>query len=92
MKYHPNKSVLFVTFTVEEGLLLLCNPLCLAIIQSCLAAAQSLYPVRICHRHLLVELRKLRFDLSPKIFTDVLGGLAPISRLILLLSTCYLRT
>jgi REP element-mobilizing transposase RayT len=53
MKYHPNKSVLFVTFTVEEGLLLLCNPLCLAIIRSCLAAAQSLYPVRICH--LLVE-------------------------------------
>jgi hypothetical protein len=45
MKYHPNKSVLFVTFSVEEGLLLLCNPLCLAIIQSCLAAAQSLYDV-----------------------------------------------
>jgi REP element-mobilizing transposase RayT len=49
MKYHPNGSVLFVTFTVEEGLLLLSNPLCLAIIQSCLAAAQSLYPVRISH-------------------------------------------
>jgi REP element-mobilizing transposase RayT len=53
MKYHPHGSVLFVTFTVEEGLLLLSNPLCLAIIQSCLAAAQSLYPVRISH--LLVE-------------------------------------
>lgn len=49
MKYHPNGSVLFVTFTVEEGLLLLSNPLCLAIIKSCLAAAQSLYPVRISH-------------------------------------------
>jgi REP element-mobilizing transposase RayT len=49
MKYHPNGSVLFVTFTVEEGLLFLSNPLCRAIVQSCLAAAQSLYPVRISH-------------------------------------------
>jgi REP element-mobilizing transposase RayT len=53
MKYHPKGSVLFITFTVEEGLLLLSNPLCSAIIQSCLAAAQGLYPVRISH--LLVE-------------------------------------
>jgi len=53
MKYHPSGSVLFVTFAVEEGLLLLSNPLCLVIIRSCLAAAQKLYPVRICH--LLVE-------------------------------------
>ncbi len=45
--------MLFVTFSVEEGLLLQSNPLCLAIIRSCLAAAQSLYPVKICH--LLVE-------------------------------------
>lgn len=53
MKYHPHGSVLFVTFTVEEGLLLLSNPLCLAIIRSCLAAAYLLYPVMICH--ILVE-------------------------------------
>jgi len=53
MKYHPSRSVLFVTFSLEEGLLLLSNPLCLAIIQSCLTAAQKLYNVRICH--LLVE-------------------------------------
>ena len=53
MKYHPSGSVLFITFTVEEGLLLQSNPLCLAIVRSCLAAAQKLYPVRICH--LLVE-------------------------------------
>lgn len=53
MKYHPKGSVLFVTFTVEEGLLLLSNPLSLAIIKSCLAAAHKLYPVKICH--LLVE-------------------------------------
>ncbi len=45
--------MLFTTFTVEEGLLLLSNPLCLAIIRSCLAAAQALYPVKISH--LLVE-------------------------------------
>jgi hypothetical protein len=49
MKYHPHGSVLFCTFSVEEGLLLLSNPLCLAIIQSCLAAAQFLYPITICH-------------------------------------------
>jgi REP element-mobilizing transposase RayT len=48
MKYHPHGSVLFSTFSIEQGLLLLCNPLCEAIIKSCLARAQSLYPVRIC--------------------------------------------
>ena len=49
MKYHPHGSVLFCTFSIEEGLLLLSNPLCLTIIKSCLAAAQALYPVTICH-------------------------------------------
>lgn len=49
MKYHPHGSVLFCTFSLEEGLLLLANPLCNAIVKSCLAAACSLYPVRICH-------------------------------------------
>ena len=49
MKYHPHGSVLFCTFSVEEGLLLLANPLCELIIQSCLVAARTLYPVRICH-------------------------------------------
>ena len=53
MKYHPHGSVLFCTFSLEEGLLLLANPLCQAIVKSCLAAACSLYPVRICH--ILVE-------------------------------------
>ena len=49
MKYHPHKSVLFCTFSLEEGLLLLANPLCQAIVKSCLARACKLYPVRICH-------------------------------------------
>jgi REP element-mobilizing transposase RayT len=49
MKYHPHGSVLFVTFSVEEGLLLLSNPLCQIIIKSCLAAAQQKYPVIISH-------------------------------------------
>lgn len=49
MKYHPHGSVLFCTLSLEEGLLLLANPLCQAIIKSCLAAACTLYPVRICH-------------------------------------------
>ena len=53
MKYHPHGSVLFCTFSLEEGLLLLANPLCMAIVKSCLAAAWKLYPVRICH--ILVE-------------------------------------
>jgi REP element-mobilizing transposase RayT len=46
-KYHPHKSVLFVTFSIEQGLLLLANPLCQAIVKSCLARAQFKYPVRI---------------------------------------------
>jgi hypothetical protein len=49
MKYHPHGSVLFCTFSLEEGLLLLANPLCQAIVKSCLARACELYPVRICH-------------------------------------------
>lgn len=53
MKHHDKGAVLFATFTVEQGLLLLCNPLCIAIVKSCLAAAQELFPLRICH--LLVE-------------------------------------
>lgn len=61
MKYHPHGSVLFITFSLEEGLLLQCNPLCEVIIKSCLARAQFLYPVTICgilvepnHVHLLL--------------------------------------
>jgi len=61
MKYHPHGSVLFITFSIEEGLLLLCNPLCEVIIKSCLARAQFLHPVTICgllveatHVHLLL--------------------------------------
>ena len=61
MKYHPHGSVLFVTFSIEEGLLLLCNPLCEAIVKSCLARAQFMHPVKICgviveatHVHILI--------------------------------------
>lgn len=49
MKYHPHGSVLFCTLSIEEGLLLLANPLCESIIKTCLARASALYPVRICH-------------------------------------------
>jgi REP element-mobilizing transposase RayT len=48
-KYHPHGSVLSVTMSIEEGLLLLANPLCRAIIESALARAQHLHPVRISH-------------------------------------------
>lgn len=47
MKYHPHGSVLFATFSIEQGILLLCNPLCEAILKSCLARAQFMYPVRV---------------------------------------------
>ncbi len=47
LKYHPHGSVLFVTFSLEEGLLLLANPLCQTIVKSCLASAQNLHPVKI---------------------------------------------
>ena len=44
-----HKSVLSVTMSVEQGLLLLSNPLCLLIIKSCLARSSYLYKVDICH-------------------------------------------
>lgn len=49
MKYHPHGSVLFCTFSLEEGLFLLANPLCKAIVKTCLARAAKLYHIRICH-------------------------------------------
>jgi REP element-mobilizing transposase RayT len=49
LKYHPNGNVLFITSSIEEGLLFLCNPLCTAILKSCLSAALAKYPVRLCH-------------------------------------------
>ena len=61
MKYHPHGGVLFVTFSIEQGVLLLCNPLCEAVLKSCLARAQFMYPVKIVafliegtHVHLLL--------------------------------------
>ena len=48
-KYMRHKSVLSVTMSVEQGLLLLSNPLCLLIIKSCLARSSYLYKVDICH-------------------------------------------
>lgn len=58
-KYHVNKSVLFVTYSIEEGLLLLSNPLTELVIKSSLAHAQSHHPVRICH--FLVEATHIHF-------------------------------
>ncbi len=51
LKYHPHNSVLFVTFSMEEGLFFLANKLCDLIIKSCLARAQYNHPVRICAFH-----------------------------------------
>ncbi len=48
-KFHPPKSVLFITTSLEEGLLLKANPLMRAILETCLAKAQRLHKVRICH-------------------------------------------
>ena len=49
MKYHPHNAVLFVTLSLEEGLLLLSNPLIEQLLKSCLARAQFLYPVVVNH-------------------------------------------
>ena len=49
MKYHPHGAVLSVTFSVEEGLLLLSNPLCTLILQSALARAYYKHPVVVSH-------------------------------------------
>ncbi len=43
-----NKTLVFVTTSVEEGLLLNPNPLINAIVESALARAQALHPVKIC--------------------------------------------
>ena len=48
-KYIRHKSVLSVTMSVERGLLLLSNPLCMIILKSCLARSCYLYKVDICH-------------------------------------------
>ncbi len=60
-KIHTNKSVLFITTSIEQGLLLLSNPLAKVCIKSALARAQALHRVRICayvveatHVHMLV--------------------------------------
>jgi Transposase IS200 like len=48
-KYIRHKSVLAVTMSLEQGLILLSNPLCLSMIKSCLARSSFLYKVDICH-------------------------------------------
>jgi len=48
-KYFVHGSVVFVTFGLEQGLLLLANALCINTMKSCLAKSASLYKVRICH-------------------------------------------
>ena len=49
MRYHLHGDVLFITFGVEEGLLLPCNPFIQLIFLCCLARAIELHPVKLCH-------------------------------------------
>jgi REP element-mobilizing transposase RayT len=42
-------TVLFITSSVEEDIIFPANPLIKLILEKCLAAAQALYPVRVCH-------------------------------------------
>ena len=44
-----NQSVLFITFSVEEGLPFAPNPLINQVLWSALGRAQELHPVRVCH-------------------------------------------
>ena len=48
-KVHLNGTALYITVSVEADLIFPCNPLTELIILKCLAAAQELYPVRVCH-------------------------------------------
>ncbi len=48
-KYMPHGSVIFVTVSLEKGLLLTPNPLSEMIIKSALARACALFPVKVCH-------------------------------------------
>ncbi len=48
-KVVPHNAVYFVTTSVEEGLMLTPNPLINLIITSCMARANILHPVKICH-------------------------------------------
>lgn len=44
-----SNTVIFITTSVEEGLFFTPNPLIRQILLSCLAKAQQLYPIKICH-------------------------------------------
>jgi REP element-mobilizing transposase RayT len=48
-----NGSVLFITASIEQGILLPCNPVMKRVFESILARAQDLYPVRV--NHLILE-------------------------------------
>ena len=48
-KYHPHGKVLFITSSIEAGVLFLSNPACRALLISCLASGLALYKVRLCH-------------------------------------------
>jgi REP element-mobilizing transposase RayT len=48
-KYMPHNSVIFATFSLEQGLFLLANSLCIQILKSCMARALELYPIKLCH-------------------------------------------
>jgi len=67
MKYHPHGSVLFATFTIAQGVLLLCNPLCEAILKNYLARAQFMYPVRVVAFLIVLCMYLNRHQLSQKL-------------------------
>ena len=70
-KIHCHNTVLFLTMSVEEGLLLLCNPLVEILLKSALARAQALHPVTICH--FLFEATHVHFLLVVNNPDDVRG-------------------
>ena len=48
-KFFRKDDVLFVTCALEQGLLLLANPLARLILTGCLSRAKAMYPVRVSH-------------------------------------------
>ena len=77
-KYHPHGSVLYVTSSIEEGHLLLCNPLCRILLESCLAAALFYHPVDLCH--FIVESTHIHMIFVVKNPEDVPGFLGYFKR------------
>ena len=49
LKYHLHGKVIYITSSIEQGVLFLNNPVILLLLRSCLAAALAKYKAKLCH-------------------------------------------